>query len=57
MKQAAIAKRAAIASVLTAALLGGGQAFAHHSFGATYVENKQLSIDGELLQFVYRVSL
>ena len=54
MKQAAIAKRAAIASVLTAALLGGGQAFAHHSFGATYVENKQLSIDGELLQFVYR---
>jgi hypothetical protein len=47
-------KQAAIASVLTAAMLGGGQAFAHHSFGATYVENKQLSIEGELLQFVYR---
>jgi hypothetical protein len=47
-------KRAAIVSVLTAAMLGGGQAFAHHSFGATYVENKQLSIEGELLQFVYR---
>jgi hypothetical protein len=47
-------KQAAIASVLTAAKLGGGQAFAHHSFGATYVENKQLSIEGELLQFVYR---
>jgi hypothetical protein len=47
-------KRAAIVSLLTAAMLGGGQAFAHHSFGATYVENKQLSIEGELLQFVYR---
>jgi len=39
---------------LTAAVLGGGQASAHHSFGATYSENKQLSIEGELLQFVYR---
>jgi hypothetical protein len=47
-------KRAAIAVALTAALLGGGPASAHHSFGATYSENKQLSIDGELLQFVYR---
>src|SRR4030095_4435075 len=47
-------KRVAMAVVLTAALLGGGRASAHHSFGATYVENKQLSIEGELLQFVYR---
>ena len=47
-------KRAAIGIVLTAAMLGGGRAFAHHSFGATYVENKQLSIEGELVQFVYR---
>jgi Family of unknown function (DUF6152) len=47
-------KRAAIAVTLTAAVLGGGQVSAHHSFGATYSENKQLSIEGELLQFVYR---
>jgi hypothetical protein len=47
-------KRAAIAIVLTAAMLGGGQASAHHSFGAAYVQNEQLSIEGELLQFVYR---
>ena len=47
-------KRVAMAVVLTAALLGGGRVSAHHSFGATYVENKQLSIEGELLQFVYR---
>jgi Family of unknown function (DUF6152) len=54
MKRAAIAKRAALVSVLTAPLLGGGQASAHHSFGAAYVQNQQLSIEGELLQFVYR---
>src|SRR6476619_4161370 len=46
-------KRAAIAATLTAVLLGGRHASAHHSFGATYSEN-QLSIEGELLQFVYR---
>jgi len=45
--------RAAIAITLCAVLLGAGQAFAHHSFGATYSAN-QLSIEGELLQFVYR---
>jgi uncharacterized protein DUF6152 len=47
-------KRVAMAVVLTAVMLGGGRASAHHSFGATYVENQQWSIEGELLQFVYR---
>src|SRR5262245_20685603 len=47
-------KRVAIAVVLITALFGGRQAYAHHSFGATYIENQQLSIEGELLQFVYR---
>lgn len=47
-------QRAVLAVSIIAALLGGGQAYAHHSFAATYVENKQLSIEGELLQFVYR---
>jgi uncharacterized cupredoxin-like copper-binding protein len=46
-------KRAAIAIVLTAATLGGRPASAHHSFGSAYVD-KQLSIEGEVLQFVYR---
>jgi hypothetical protein len=27
---------------------------AHHSFAATYVENQQTSIEGEVVQFVYR---
>ena len=47
-------KRVAIAVSLAAALFSGRQAYAHHSFGATYMENQQLSIEGELLQFVYR---
>lgn len=47
-------KRVAIAVVLTAALFVGTQASAHHSFGATYMENQRLSIEGELVQFVYR---
>src|SRR5262245_19622911 len=42
------------AFVLTGALLCGGHVYAHHSFASTYVENKQLSIEGELLQFAYR---
>ena len=46
--------RAAIVFVLTGALLCGGRAYAHHSFAAAYLENKQLSIEGELLQVVYR---
>src|SRR4030095_9166604 len=47
-------KRVAMAVVLTAALLGGGRASAHPSFGATYVAKKQVSREGELLQFVDR---
>jgi len=46
--------RVAIALLLIGALLCGGRAYAHHSFAATYLENKQLSIEGELLQIVYR---
>jgi len=42
------------AFVLTGALLCGGRVYAHHSFASTYLENKQLSIEGELLQFAYR---
>ena len=47
-------RRAATVVLLIGALTCAGRAYAHHSFGATYVENKQLSIEGELLQFVYR---
>ncbi|MBI2829416.1 MAG: hypothetical protein HYX77_09135 [Acidobacteria bacterium] len=32
----------------------GGRAFAHHSFAATYLENQSVTIEGELVQFLFR---
>ena len=32
----------------------GARASAHHSFAATYIEGQELSIEGELVQFIYR---
>lgn len=47
-------RKAPAAMLIVGALLCGGQAYAHHSFAATYLENKQMSIDGEVTQFAYR---
>ena len=47
-------KRSLIALLLTGALLCGGRVYAHHDFASTYIENQQTSIEGELVQFVYR---
>jgi len=34
--------------------LVAGVAYAHHSFAATYFEDKQVKVEGELVQFLYR---
>ncbi len=34
--------------------LGSGATHAHHSFSATYFEDKEQSIEGDLVQFMYR---
>jgi len=47
-------KRYLIATLVAAALVVSGQAFAHHSFAATYIENQSVTIEGELVQFVLR---
>lgn len=47
-------KRSLAAVLLTSACLCGARVSAHHSFAATYIENKQTSIEGEVVQFVYR---
>jgi DNA/RNA endonuclease YhcR with UshA esterase domain len=39
---------------LTALALAAAGASAHHSFGATYEVNKQIRLEGKLVQFVYR---
>jgi len=48
-------KRTLLALVITAgAFLAGGRAYAHHSFAATYFEDKTQKIEGNLVQFLYR---
>lgn len=47
-------KRIMVGVALTVALLCGSRVSAHHSFTSTYVENQRVSIQGEVVQFVYR---
>ncbi len=48
-------KRTLLALVITAgAIVSGGRALAHHSFAATYFEDKTQKVEGNLVQFLYR---
>jgi hypothetical protein len=48
-------KRTLFALVITAgAIVSGGRALAHHSFAATYFEDKTQKVEGNLVQFLYR---
>lgn len=40
--------------VIGAALLGGTAAYAHHSYAATYDVSNEVTLEGKLVQFVYR---
>ena len=40
--------------LVAAALIAGTRAFAHHSFAATYLEDQMVTIEGELVQFLFR---
>jgi hypothetical protein len=46
--------RLTILLIAAAVLLSGIQLFAHHSFAATYFEDKQQTIEGDLVQFMFR---
>src|SRR4030095_10610921 len=46
--------RLLIVLIAAAALLSGIQLYAHHSFAATYFEDKQQTIEGTLTQFMFR---
>jgi uncharacterized protein DUF6152 len=37
-----------------AAALTGATAYAHHSFAATYIVDKEIKIEGDLVQFMFR---
>jgi uncharacterized protein DUF6152 len=46
-------KRGAFA-VVGALLLSGVTAYAHHSFAATYIVDKEIKIEGDLVSFMFR---
>jgi hypothetical protein len=48
-------KRTLLALVVIAgAVVSVGRALAHHSFAATYFEDKTQKVEGDLVQFMYR---
>jgi Family of unknown function (DUF6152) len=46
--------KAAILAIAAGALMTGVSAYAHHSFTATYDENSEITIEGTLVQFMFR---
>ena len=47
-------KRYLVVLAVTGACAFGRPALAHHSFAATYLESQSVTIEGELVQFVFR---
>jgi Family of unknown function (DUF6152) len=47
-------KRAMFTLVLAAILLSCITAYAHHSFASTYDESKKITVEGKLVQFLFR---
>ena len=47
-------KRKLLVLLFAAATVLGIRAYAHHSFAATYFEDKKVTIEGDLVQFLYR---
>ena len=47
-------KRLLVAAVVVWACVLGAQLYAHHSFAATYIEDKSVTIEGELVQVLFR---
>lgn len=46
--------RRSLVLLVSATLLSGIPIYAHHSFTATYLENQTQTIEGELVQFLFR---
>jgi hypothetical protein len=40
--------------VVAGLLAGGAHALAHHSFASTYLEDQSVTIEGQLVQFLFR---
>ena len=50
-------KRNLVVMLVAGALTFGAQAFAHHSFAATYLEDQEMSIEGDLVHSLDRIPL
>jgi hypothetical protein len=47
-------RRTLLVLLVTAALVSGGRASAHHSFAATYFVDREITVEGTITQFMYR---
>ena len=47
-------KKTLLALAAAGAFLAAIPAYAHHSFAATYFEDKTITVDGKLVQFMFR---
>ena len=47
-------RRFLVALIVAAATLLGARAYAHHSFQAAYLENQTMTIEGQLVQLLFR---
>jgi hypothetical protein len=47
-------KRLLVGLLVAGACAVGTNAYAHHSFAATYLEDQTVTIEGELVQFLFR---
>ena len=47
-------KRTVLVLLVAGMTAFGARAFAHHSFAATYFEDQEMTIEGDLVQFLYR---
>ena len=47
-------KRYLVVLLVAVAMLAGARAYAHHSFAATYFEDRMVTIEGDLAQFQFR---
>ena len=43
-----------LATLIAGAFVAGDRVYAHHSFAATYFEDQRVTIEGNLVQFLYR---
>ena len=47
-------RRSVMVLLVAGTAVFGGRAYAHHSFAATYLEDQEMTIEGDLVQFLYR---